>query len=165
LRCKEDENDAAARAECQIGAWKAVRSIVSKVPLGASHAITHQLGAFFGVPHGITSCVMLSPVLKYNAAHSPSNAQLQQRVSAIFWSTIPDTLVRAGLEEAQADAGDLVKAFVQALRFPTTLTEVGVGEDKWDNVAKASLEDAWGKTNPVPLESVEQVKEILAMAK
>ncbi|KAH9920603.1 putative Fe-containing alcohol dehydrogenase [Fomitopsis serialis] len=165
LKCKEDEKDVAARAECQIGSWKAARNILSKVPLGASHAITHQLGAFCGIPHGITSCIMLSPVLKYNAAHSPWNAQLQKRVSAIFWSAIPDTFVRAGLEEAQADAGDLVKAFVQALQFPTTLTEVGVGEDVWDNVAKASLEDAWGKTNPVPLESVEQVKEILAMAK
>ncbi|TFY54806.1 hypothetical protein EVJ58_g8637 [Rhodofomes roseus] len=129
LKCKQNKKDASARAECQVGAWKAMRVIAHKVPLGASHAIGHQ------------------------------------RVCAIFWSSIPENLARAGLDRERADAGDLVKAFVKALGLPTTLTDVDVGEDKWDAVAKASLDDVLGKTNPVRLETVEQVKEILAMAK
>ncbi|KZT66470.1 Dehydroquinate synthase-like protein [Daedalea quercina L-15889] len=161
LRCKADETDVSARADCRIGSWKAMRTVLQgRVAPGASHAIIHQLGAFCGVPHGITSCIVLSPVL---------NALSSQRSAAAagmrYLLSVPDTLLQAGLNREQADAGNLVKAFVKALGFPTTLTEVGVGEDQWDLVAKAALQDVFGKTNPAKLENIGQVKEILAMAK
>ncbi|OCT52214.1 putative Fe-containing alcohol dehydrogenase [Cladophialophora carrionii] len=39
----------------------------SGVPLGASHAIGHQLGPLGGVGHGETSCILLPAVCKWNA--------------------------------------------------------------------------------------------------
>jgi maleylacetate reductase len=45
LACHADEMDVDVRANCQIGAWKAMCAIVEEVPLGASHAIGHQVRA------------------------------------------------------------------------------------------------------------------------
>lgn len=150
-----------ARHQCQIGAWQAMRGILSKVQLGASHAIGHQLGGIANVPHGETSCVMLPSVLKYN---KPVNAGLQKRVADIFWSDAGSTFEMAGLTRDTSDAGDVVKAFVQTLGLPTSLHEVGVGEGLYDAIAVHTLSDSWARTNPRPLTNPEQVKEILRMA-
>jgi alcohol dehydrogenase class IV len=103
--------------------------------------------------------VLLSAVLKYNA---PVNGALQERVLSILWGSIPDALSAAGLERNKADAGDAVRAFVSELGLPTTLKEAGVeDETKIEHVAKNSLDDVWGKTNPRKLKGKEDVLAIL----
>lgn len=66
LRCKHDPTDIEARHLCQMGVVDAVSAVSSGVPMGASHAIGHQLGPL-GVSHGETSCILLPAVCKYNA--------------------------------------------------------------------------------------------------
>lgn len=155
-----NQTRALARGQCQIGAWQAMRGIHDGIGLGASHAIGHQLGGVANVPHGETSCVMLPSVLKYNRI---VNAELQKQVEDIFWAVGGSVLKKAGLTR-DADAGDIVKAFVKSLDLPTTLGEVGVGEDSYDDIATHTLTDAWAETNPRPLTHVDHVKEILRMA-
>ncbi len=78
-RVKADPGDLEARLKCQIGAAQAVLPLVCGVPMGASHAIGHLLGAVSDVPHGYTSCVMTPYVQAWNAE---VGAPRQQRVSA-----------------------------------------------------------------------------------
>ena len=65
--------------------------------MGASHGIGHALGGTAGVPHGVTSCIMLPHVLRWNKV---VNADRQRRVAAAFG-------------EGEADAGDLIAALVR----------------------------------------------------
>lgn len=45
LRCKKDPKDLEARFKCQMGVIEAMKGVnLSNVPMGASHAIGHQLG-------------------------------------------------------------------------------------------------------------------------
>ena len=62
-RSVRNPSDLDSVLRCQ---WAAMMSIalVHSVPLGLSHAIGHQLGAF-GVPHGVTSCLMLPHVMRF----------------------------------------------------------------------------------------------------
>ena len=136
------------------------------VPMGASHAIGHQLGPL-GVGHGETSCVMLPHVLKYNYLHGDQPVKnLQKKILAVFWGEeeVAIMLKRRGFDPATADAGDVVGAFVSELGMPRTLKDVNVTRDKLDNLAENSMKDRWIPTNPVPLKNKEMVLEVLEMA-
>ncbi|KAF8520974.1 Fe-containing alcohol dehydrogenase [Gautieria morchelliformis] len=162
LACARDGADVAARGACQAGAWKAMETGHQWIPLGASHAIGHQMGAVACVPHGETSCVMLPAVMKYNKG---VNRARQERVARIMWEAGGGAFEAHGLTRGTADAGDLIKDLVKTLGLPTTLGEVGVTEERQlDRIAEYTLADIWGKTNPRRIDNKEQVRDILRMA-
>jgi len=39
---------------------------MSGIPMGISHAIGHVIGSVFDIPHGITSCIALPAVMRFN---------------------------------------------------------------------------------------------------
>src|SRR5260221_432687 len=97
--------DLDARLECQIGMWLAMAGASSGRGLGASHAIGHTLGGGYGVPHGLTSCVALPAVLKWNRAVAP------ERQAGV-----------AGLVgRAEPSAAEAVKALGRSLDPPTDI--------------------------------------------
>jgi alcohol dehydrogenase class IV len=105
-------------SNCQIGSRNAMMGLLLwKVPMGASHAIGHQLGSVCGVMHGITSCIMLAPVLRYTASKSDQQNQVQERVLGI-WNKI--------LKSEEQSLANAVENFVKNLGLPSTLKEVGV---------------------------------------
>lgn len=147
-RVKADPTDVEARLKCQVGAWQSMISIIGGVPMGASHAIGHILGGTCNVPHGYTSCVMSPYVLAWNAEYDSSR---QPRISAC-------------LGKPGEDASSALDAFIRSLGMPRTLREVGVGEDQFQRVAEYTLLDIWGRTNPRPVRSAEDILEILRRA-
>lgn len=147
-RVKADPLDLEARLLCQMGAWQSMLPITAGVPMGASHAIGHMLGGTAKVPHGYTSCVMSPYVLRWNVS---VNADRQGRIAA-------------ALGDAQASAGDLADAFIRSLGMPRTLGAVGVREDQLPIIAEHTLGDMWGRTNPRPIRSAEDVLDILRSA-
>ena len=147
-RVKADPGDLDARLKCQIGAWQSMISIIGGVPMGASHAIGHILGGTCDVPHGYCSCVMSPYVLEWNAEHDDSR---QARIS--------DCLGRPGESASVALDG-----FIRGLGMPRTLGEVGVGEDKLQLIAEYTLKDIWGRTNPRPVKTADDVMQILRLA-
>lgn len=72
IQTHRDPTDLAARFETQRGVILAMSAVGSGVPLGASHAIGHQLGPL-GVGHGETSCIMLPAVCKWNLKVGANN--------------------------------------------------------------------------------------------
>ena len=54
--------------------------------------------------------------------------------------------------------------FIRGLGMPRTLAEVGVGEDKLQLVAEYTLKDIWGRTNPRPVQTADDVMQILRLA-
>jgi alcohol dehydrogenase class IV len=147
-RVKADPQDMEGRLKCQIGAWQSMISIIGGVPMGASHAIGHILGGTCDVPHGYCSCVMAPYVQAWNAEHDASR---QGRISACFGTP-------------GEPASEVLDRFIRGLGMPRTLSEVGVGEDRFQQVAEYTLLDIWGRTNPRPVRSAADVLEILRMA-
>ncbi|KAJ0114386.1 hypothetical protein J7T55_010775 [Diaporthe amygdali] len=160
LRTKQEPGDNEARLRCQLGAAESMRAAnLYGVKVGGSHGIGHQLGPM-GVPHAETTCVCLPAVQKFNAK---VNAQQQAIVLDAFWAD-PDvaaTLTKHSLVKEKADLGDALDALIRELGFPRTLAEYGVGRDKLEAIAESSIKDHCCLTNAIPLESKEQVLEIL----
>lgn len=148
-RSKADPKDLDARLMCQVGAWQSMEHNQTGVPMGASHGIGHVLGGTCNVPHGHTSCVMLPAALRWNL---PANGERQKLVA--------ETMGRPG--EA---AADVIEAFVRSLGQPGRLSEVGVGHNRFREIADHSMHDRYIHTNPRPIKSPEQVIEILELAK
>ncbi|ODT02262.1 MAG: hypothetical protein ABS52_14730 [Gemmatimonadetes bacterium SCN 70-22] len=91
---------------------------------------------------------MLPSVLRWNLS---ANAERQKRVGEAFGK--PDTA-----------AGDLVEALVKSLGLPGRLSEVGVGRDRFREVAEKSMHDRAVLNNPRPIAGPDQVMEILELA-
>ena len=163
LVCVANPNNAQARHECQLGALFSMTPLHKLVFPGASHGIGHMLGPL-GVAHGETSCILLPSVCKWNAKNN-ANVERQQLAAKILWEIdiARQKFEARGLIRETTDLGDLLDVIFLELDMPRTLTEVGVGRDKFDGLAINSLEDLCCKANPIPLEKKEQVMEILEM--
>ncbi|KAK4694332.1 hypothetical protein P7C71_g3236, partial [Lecanoromycetidae sp. Uapishka_2] len=161
LRTKASPDEVEPRLQCQLGAVDAIAAALLKVPMGGSHGIGHQLGPL-GVGHGETSCILLPAVSKFNKR---VNEKQQQKVLDILWSesSVKEVLEQTQLEKDKTDLGDALDAVLRALGMPRSLSEFGIGRDKLEALAEGSLSDRYCKTNPIPLEKKEQVREILEM--
>ena len=145
---KADPADLAARLDCQLGAWMSIMGSQNGVSKGASHGIGHVLGGTADVPHGYTSCVMLPPVLRFNA---PVNEARQAWVS--------EALGCAGEPAADAVAG-----LIAALGLPRSLRDVGVRRAQLGAIASGAMHDRWVHTNPRRIEGPETVRALLEAA-
>jgi maleylacetate reductase len=145
---KRDPADMAVRLDAQLGMWLSRFVTMAGIPYGASHGLGYLLGAFKGVPHGITSCLTLHAALAWN---EPVNADRQRAVAAAFG--------RPG-ESASA----AVRAFVESLGLPTRLGEIGIGRDEL--AAIAGSWDGGGPlaANPRPVRGRQDVIELLSLA-
>lgn len=147
-KVKADPSDLDARLKCQVGAWQSMIPIIAGVPMGASHAIGHTLGGTCDVPHGYTSCVMSPFVQAYNLA---VNEHRQGRISAC-------------LGDASRPASEMLDELIRGLGMPRSLKEVGVTEKDLALIAEYTLEDIWGRTNPRPFKTADDVMQVLHMA-
>lgn len=142
-------NDLEGRLQSQMGVWLSAAGI-NRVNFGASHGIGHVLGGALGMPHGITSCVMLPSVLRYNA-QEPAQA-LRQR------------LICEALDQPKASAGDLIERLIADLGLPTRLRDAGARQEDFAALARKAMDSHWVRTNPRPITAPEQVEEILRSA-
>lgn len=58
------------RSQCQMGAWMAVFGMTN-AGFGLSHALGHQIGPRWDVPHGVTSCITLPHAMRFMADRVP----------------------------------------------------------------------------------------------
>jgi alcohol dehydrogenase class IV len=127
-----------ARASLQAGL------AFSNALLGATHAISHQLGGLTDLPHGLLNAILLPHVMEFNA--SVAADRLADVASAMG--------LRTGLmtpHEAADAAIQTVRAFAGKAGLPATLREIGVGCSRLDRVARGALGDAYIVTNPRPV--------------
>ena len=147
-RVKAEPKDLAARLDCQLGAWLSMGPLSSGVAMGASHGIGYVLGAEFGVPHGYTSCIMLPAVMRWN---KPANGQRQ-------------ALISAAMSQVGSEASDALDSLIRALGMPRSLGAVKIGRDSFQRIAEQAMATPWVPRNPRPIESPDQVREILELA-
>ncbi|KIW13362.1 hypothetical protein PV08_08550 [Exophiala spinifera] len=128
-----------AISECQYGSREAITGLlVWRVPMGPSHAIGHQLGSVAHVMHGITSCIMLAPVLRWQATHLSllHYRNAQARILGIF---------NEALDWQESSTANAIERFVMTLGLPTTLQEVNViSDEQVEEIAEKTMSDVWG---------------------
>jgi maleylacetate reductase len=146
IKTRPDDLD--ARLNCLIAAWLTQVVGNSLSPNGASHGIGYILGAFAGVPHGITSCISLAATLEWN---EPVNAERQRAVS--------QQLGRPGARPCE-----VLRDFVKSMGLPTRLSDIGIGADKIPELARQYDGTGPISTNPRPVRGADDLAEILKLA-
>ncbi len=141
--------DLEARGRAQTAAWLSMQGRGGGTPHGASHGIGYLLGGGFGVPHGLTSCVMLPAVLRWNA---PVNESRQR-----------EFMRRVGLDERRSLA-DHVESLFASLGLATRLSQVGVGRDRFETIAAMYNGSPPIATNPRKVNGTRDLVEILELA-
>lgn len=136
-------------AEAQLGCWMSVAGPAHGVLVGASHAIGHALGAVCGVSHGLTSCVTLAPVLRWNHVYCP-------RANRLISSALSGN--------ATGDAASIIEGLVARLSLPSRLSEIGVDRAQFPAVADVAICDRYAASNCRPITSGADIVEILELA-
>ena len=139
--------DLDARLDGQLGAWLAATSI-RRTEYGASHGLGHALGADAGVPHGITSCVLLPTVMRYNA-----------EVCATQMAEIAAALGNPG-----RPAADQVEALIADLGLPTRISQLGIDRSRLAVIAQKGMSNPWVHSNPRPIRDAAQLEALLQQA-
>ena len=121
------------RGHCLDAAWLSLYGGFN-TGLGLSHALGHQIGPAFDVPHGLTSCLALVPAMRCMAGRSPRR-----------FGDIAEAL-RVRYDPARPDAGaracaDTVARFIAQFPVPTSLAALGITLDSAEALAAAVHEE------------------------
>jgi alcohol dehydrogenase len=109
--------------------------------LGHVHAMAHQLGGFYDLPHGVCNAILLPHVERFNMI-----AKMERFVDiAVAMGEHVDRLsIRAAAEKAL----QAIQTLSTDIGIPAGLGELGVKEADLEIMAKNALKDACGLTNP-----------------
>jgi alcohol dehydrogenase class IV len=107
-----DGSDANARDGMAMGAYYAGLAI-NQVNVGNVHAIAHQLGGKYGIPHGLANALVLPHILEFCREESAKE--------------MAELAVLIGLGIAGEDDDELANKFIQAVR--DLRTEVGIPDN------------------------------------
>ena len=105
--------------------------------LGAIHALSHPVGAVYNTHHGTTNAVCMPAVLALNAAE----------IRARFDTAAPYLGIEGGFD----GFCDFVRSFNDGFAIPRHLGDMGVGNDRIDELVEMALADPSCGGNPVPL--------------
>ncbi|MDQ6876219.1 MAG: iron-containing alcohol dehydrogenase [Candidatus Dormibacteraeota bacterium] len=108
-RAKAAPADLDIRTENQLAAWFGY-TLPGPTASGLGHVMGKQIGARHGIPHGVTSCLLLPHVLRYFAAKLPERVAMLGQVT--------------GSGNAISDVHQLI----EALGLPQHIADFGVSE-------------------------------------
>jgi alcohol dehydrogenase len=115
------------RGECQLAAWMCVFG-VTNAGFGLSHALGHQIGPRWDVPHGMTSCITLPHAMRFMADLAPERFRpIAEGFGVAFDPAEP--------RRAALACADRAAAFIAQFDVPQRLRDVGVPRDELAEVA------------------------------
>ena len=109
--------------------------------LGATHAMSHQVGGLLDAPHGVVNAVLLPHVIRFNAEASPERFVPLAAAGGIRTEGVPAAEVALLLADA-------VRKLADEVGVPKRLTELGVTDALVPRLARTTLKDACLATNP-----------------
>jgi len=124
--------------------------------LGYVHAMAHQLGGFYNLPHGVCNAILLPIVSEYNVLASA------EQFSDIA-EALGENIEGLSVNDAAQLAIESIKRLSKAVGIPTGLTELGVYEKDFETMAKNAKLDVCQFTNP-RLATLEQVIDLYTKA-
>lgn len=137
----DNGGDAAARENMAYAQFLAGMAF-NNASLGYVHAMAHQLGGFYNLPHGVCNAVLLPHVQAYNIQAAAGRLKDIAQAMGVDVSAMSDEQgAKACIEEIRKMAKDV--------GIPAGLKELGVKEEDFKTLAENALKDACAITNPV----------------
>jgi maleylacetate reductase len=109
-RAKAAPDDVDVRTENQLAAWFSF-TLPGASAAGLSHTMGKQIGARYGIPHGVTSCLLLPHVMRY------LTRSMAQRMAPL-------------------PSPDEVRALIRSLGLPQHIAALGIGEPELRRAAE-----------------------------
>lgn len=129
----------------------------SNAGLGFVHAMAHQLGGVYDLPHGVCNAMLLPVVERENARYAPKKFRLIAEKLGFETAGRTD-------EECSAFVLGETMLLSEEVGIPKSLRELGVENPDLELLAENALKDACAPCNPfVPTkeQTIEMYKEIL----
>jgi len=106
--------------------------------LGAIHSLSHPIGAIYDTHHGLTNAVVMPYVLAFN------RGAIEQRMTRLAaWLELPKPSFGAVM--------DWVMGLREELGIPHTLKDIGVGDERLEEISEMAAADPTAPGNPVPV--------------
>jgi alcohol dehydrogenase class IV len=134
-RVYADGSDIEARAHMMSAA--AMGATAFQKGLGAIHALSHPIGAFYNSHHGTTNAVVMAPVLKFN------RTAIETRIEALA--------AYLGIAGGFDGFYNYVVELNTSLGIPANLTELGVTDPDLDWLVASALKDPSVGGNPIEM--------------
>ncbi|EGQ9933666.1 L-threonine dehydrogenase [Vibrio vulnificus] len=109
--------------------------------LGYVHAMAHQLGGFYDLPHGVCNAILLPHVQRYNAQVCPERLRDVAKAMGV-------NVEGMSAEQGAEAAIDAIVALAKDVGIPTGIRELGAKLEDIPTLADNALKDACGFTNP-----------------
>lgn len=109
--------------------------------LGYVHAMAHQLGGQYDMPHGVANAMLLPVVEEYNII---SNPQKFADIAEFMGENIEGLSVM----DAAAKAVEAMRRLAKDVGIPSSLKEMGVKEEDFELMAINALNDGNAGSNP-----------------
>lgn len=132
-----DGTDIDARGQMMAAA--AMGAVAFQKGLGATHAVSHSVGAIYNTHHGLTNAVVLPSVIAMNKPAIISKVESIARYLDIS----------GGFD----GFANYILELRRQLKVPDKLSELGVGTDRIDEMTRMALEDPSAGGNPVKMET------------
>ena len=110
--------------------------------LGYVHAMAHQLGGFYDLPHGVCNALLLPYVQDFNKKVA---AVRLKHVASLLGADVSNLSNEDGAKKAV----ELIKEMASKVGIPKSLAELGVKEEDFSILADNALKDVCGLTNPI----------------
>jgi alcohol dehydrogenase class IV len=133
-------NDTSPRLAMAQGSLEAGMAFTNAI-LGATHAMSHQVGGLLDAPHGVLNGVLLPHVIRFNAGAWPQRYVPVAAACGIGTGGVPATEVALIL-------ADRIRELADEVGVPQGLAALGVTEDVVPRLARTTLQDACLATNP-----------------
>ena len=126
--------------------------------LGVCHSMAHKLGAFYHLPHGVANALLISKVLRFNAAEVPVKmgtfSQYDHPHTLDRYAEVADYLGLGG-QTQQEKLENLIKAvddLKERVGIRKTIREYGVDEkeflERLDDMVEQAFDDQCTGANP-----------------
>ncbi|NJP36172.1 iron-containing alcohol dehydrogenase [Alkalicoccus luteus] len=121
--------------------------------LGYVHAIAHQFGGIYNLPHGVCNAILLPHVERFNLMSKPKRFRDIAEALGEYTDGFSD-------REAAEKAIDAIVTLCRDVGIPGGFAELGAKEEDIDILAENAMKDACALTNPRKA-TLDEVKEII----
>lgn len=125
--------------------------------LGIVHAISHAIGGYYDVPHGLVNGILLPLAIEWNWIANPA------KYADVFELLGGGCRHAWSLEEKAKEAAAVVRSLLEDLQMPQRLTELGLKASNIDLIAKQAIEDGYVPNNPRQITEAD-VRKLIAAA-
>ena len=140
-----------ARANLMWASSLAINNLLSygKETEWSAHEMEHELSAFYDITHGVGLAILFPYWMEYALNDKTLNKFVDYGVNVwgLDSKDEPYEIARAAIKKT--------REFFNSLDLPATLTEVGIGEEKLETMAKqATLRGTLGRFSPLETDDV-----------